>query len=546
MNEPSQEELIQSLLISIDQTQCFKTKWSLIKTKLTTLQTHLLNQTFDSNHNQLCVDFLTSLKSTLTSTLSLSSLCNTPTPPHGKLKTQNDIVSISSKLDSLLHDIVVLNKSGVLEENDPISTPSSSNSTRAEVRNLVTRLQIGTTLSKSEVLDSLLGLLNEDDKNVVIAVGLGLVPVLVRLLDSNYSLEIKEKTVTCIARVAGIDSCRTALFDEGLGLLNNLVRVLECGSVFAKEKCCLALLGLSISKENARAIGCRGGIYSLLEICQDGTPGSQAMAAGVLRNLANFRDIKENFIEENAVEILLSLANSGTSLAQENAIGCLCNLVLDDDVDDSVKLSICRNGGIVSLKNFWDSAPSVQSLEVPVTMLGALATCPLISDTLVSNGFLNRVVGVLGCGVLGVRIAAAKAVYDLGYNNKTRKELGEIGCISPLVRMLEGKAIEEKQAAAKALSNLLVYAPNGRVFRKEEKGIVSAVQLLDPLVVNLDKMYPIKILEQLVHSKKCRKQIASTGASVHLKKLVDMDVEGAKKLLDNVGRGKLWGVISRH
>ncbi|GAA0186343.1 hypothetical protein LIER_33631 [Lithospermum erythrorhizon] len=105
---------------------------------------------------------------------------------------------------------------------------------------------------------------------------------------------------------------------------------------------------------------------------------------------------------------------------------------------------------------------------------GALATCPLISDTLVSNGFLILVVGVLG-----VRIAATKAVYDLVYNNKTRKDFGEIRCISPLVRMLEGKAVEEKQAAGKAMPNLLVYAPYRRILGKEEKGIVNVVQLLN-------------------------------------------------------------------
>ncbi|EEF22076.1 hypothetical protein RCOM_2083150 [Ricinus communis] len=63
--------------------------------------------------------------------------------------------------------------------------------------------------------------------------------------------------------------------------------------------------------------------------------------------------------------------------------------------------------------------------------------------------------------------------------------------------MLDGKAVEEKEAAAKALSNLVL------------------------------------------------KQMIAAGASVHLKKLVEMDVEGAKKLLDGLGRGKIWGVFAR-
>jgi hypothetical protein len=111
--------------------------------------------------------------------------------------------------------------------------------------------------------------------------------------------------------------------------------------------------------------------------------------------------------------------------------------------------------------------------------------------------------------------------------------------------MLDGKAVEEKEAAAKALSLLVLYAGNRRIFRKSEGGIVSTVQLLDTSIQNLDKKYPVSILASLVHSKKCRKQMIAAGASVHLKKLVDMNVEGSKKLLDGLGRGKIWGVFAR-
>ena len=65
---------------------------------------------------------------------------------------------------------------------------------------------------------------------------------------------------------------------------------------------------VSFSKENTRAIGYRGGISSLLEICDVGTPNSQAIVVGVLRNLARFQEIKENFIEENAISVILDRA----------------------------------------------------------------------------------------------------------------------------------------------------------------------------------------------------------------------------------------------
>ncbi|CAA2939128.1 Armadillo repeat VAC8 [Olea europaea subsp. europaea] len=543
--------LIVSLLDSISRVQIFKGKWSLIRTKLTALETHLLKFSSAAGYvNPLSVDLFHSLSATCSAAVSLADICHSPTPPGGKLKTQNDVDSISAKLDNHINDLEVLNKSGVVTESaavsfqatvSNVSSSSKRESVRAESRNLMTRLQIGSAESKVSALDSLLGLLQEDDKNVLIAVAQGIVPILVRLLDSSSS-EIKERTVAAIAKISTVDSGKHVLLAEGLVLLNHLLRVLESGSVFAKEKSCIALQALSHSKENARAIGSRGGITSLLEICQSGTPNSQAISAGVLRNLAAFPEVKEHFMEEDAVVTILALSNSGTALAHENSIGCLCNLISGDD---DLKLFLAREGGIECVKNFWDSAPTPRNLEVVVQMVSILASSPLISEVLVANGFLNHVVGVLNCGVLGVRVAAANAVYDLAYSVKTQKELGKMGCISLLSRMLDGKAIEEKEAAAKTLSKLMVYAGNRRMFRKEEKGITSAVKLLDPLVLNLDKKYPISILTSIVHYKKSRKQMVATGARSYLQKLVEMNVDGAKKLYDNLGHGKLWGVFAR-
>ncbi|KAK3042517.1 hypothetical protein RJ639_000241 [Escallonia herrerae] len=533
-------DLLQSILTSIPTTKIFKGKWSLISTKLTLLKSHLSDLS-EYPANPLSRELLNSLSQTLLVSLSLSTTCQNDAVPH-KLKTQNDIDSVSTKLDSHISDSDVLIKSGVLEDQNAVVSQSKRESVRVESRNLITRLQIGTTESRNSAMDSLLGLLQEDDKNVLIAVAQGVVPVLVRLLDSSSSPEIKEKTVTAIARVSKVDSSKHVLVAEGLLLLHDLLRVIESGSGFAKEKACIALQALSHSKENARAIGSRGGISSLLEICQAGTPSSQAAAAGVLRNLASFDEITENFVEENAIPILLGVSNSGTALAQENAVGCLCNLVTGDE---NLKLLVAREGGIECLKNFWDSAPVVRSLEVAVELLRSLASCPPIAEVLVLEGFLSKIVAVLNCGVLGVRIAAAKAVYVMGFNAKARKELGECGCIPPLVKMLDGKAVEEIEAAAKALSGIMVYAGNKRIFRKEERGTVSVVQLLDPLKQSLDKKYPVSILVSLVQSKKCRKQMVASGACLYLPKLVQMDVEGAKKLLESLGRGKLWGVFAR-
>ncbi|ESQ43500.1 hypothetical protein EUTSA_v10013161mg [Eutrema salsugineum] len=537
-------ELISSLLDSIPKLLSFKCKWSSIRAKLADLRTQLADLSdFDaSSSNKLALDLLASVRETLDDAVSVAARCEGPDLSEGKLKTQSEVDSVMARLDRHVRDSEVLIKSGLLQQDNcavsKFSISTKKESVRLEARNLVIRLQIGGPESKNSAIDSLLELLQEDDKNVMISVAQGVVPVLVRLLDS-CSFGMKEKTVSVISRISTVESSKHVLIAEGLSLLNHLLRVLESGSGFAKEKACIALQALSLSKENARAIGCRGGISSLLEICQAGTPGSQAFAAGVLKNLASFSETKENFVEENAVFVLVSLGSSGTPLAQENAVGCLANLTSGDE---DMMMLIVREGGIKCLKSFWDSVTNVKSLEVAVLLLKNLALCPIVREVVISEGFIPRLVPVLSCGILSVRIAAAEAVSSLGFSSKSRKEIGESGCIGPLIDMLDGKAIEEKDAASKALSTLLVCTSNRKIFKKSEKGVVSLVQLLDPKIKKLDRRYTVSALELLVTSKKCRKQVVAAGACLHLQKL---DVEGAKKLAENLARSKIWGVFAR-
>ncbi|WOK96149.1 hypothetical protein Cni_G04856 [Canna indica] len=99
----------------------------------------------------------------------------------------------------------------------------------AIARSLVTRLQIESSSSRIAVLGSLLDLLREDDKNVVVAAGQGVVQALVRLLDSVAGAvschEAREKAVVAIATISTLQSCRRLLAAEGPPLLHHLIHV---------------------------------------------------------------------------------------------------------------------------------------------------------------------------------------------------------------------------------------------------------------------------------------------------------------------------------
>ncbi|KAG6398981.1 hypothetical protein SASPL_140453 [Salvia splendens] len=81
----------------------------------------------------------------------------------------------------------------------------------------MSRLQIGSTQLKSSVLESLIGLLQEDPKNLLIAVAHGIISVLVRLLDCSSSSELKEKSVSAITKISTEDSSKHDLLAEAGG-----------------------------------------------------------------------------------------------------------------------------------------------------------------------------------------------------------------------------------------------------------------------------------------------------------------------------------------
>lgn len=426
------------------------------------------------------------------------------------------------------------------EEEEKTMTRTESTSLRIECRSLVTRLQIGTAEQRNIAMESLVHLLYGDDKNVLGAVAQGVVPVLVRILESSGCHVAKEKAVSAIARISAVESSRCVLIGEGLLLLNHLTRALESGRGVAKEKACVALQSLTLTKENSMAVGSRGGVASLLEICRVGTPSAQASAAGVLRNLAAVDAIRHWFLEERGVVILRRLCTSGTASAQENAIGCVRNLAAGDDQE--TKQVIFRDFWIEGIKNYWDS--QTNSLEPAVGLFRHLATDSGIADQLVSSGFLPRIISATRNPSSATRTEAAKSLHSLVTFGKARKQIVESECLTQLLGMLDAKRIAEKDAAVKALASIVSLFPESRkIVKKNEKGISDLVRLLNPQVIDVEKKYPVLILLTFSHSKKNRRRMTDAGARGFLSKLVDMNVEGAKKLLGNLDKCSVWGVF---
>lgn len=396
---------------------------------------------------------------------SLAKMC-TELSYGGKLHTQSNLDSFAGKLDLHIQDCQLMIKSGILQEN-PLAicrvTPESTREAiRWTIRDLLAHLQIGSTERKQKALESMLRLMADDDKNILMVAGQGAIPTLVHLLDSSQSC-IRERAAAAVCKLALNDSCEQMVVSEGA--IPPLVRLLESGSPRAQENAATGLQGLSISDENAQAVATYGGVPALVEVCRAGTPGAQTAAAGSLRNLAAVESLRNSIVEDGAVPIVINLVSSGTEMAQEHAAAALQNLAVGDN---SIRWKIVGAGAVAPLIRFLDESSEPRSQEIALGALRNLAACSENIEALIDVGFLPRLANCLRNGPVVVQQVAAAAICHMAFSTDTRRFLGEAGVIGPLVHMLDAKSCTAQEYAAQVKIHLpsyfIISAFNSRMF----------------------------------------------------------------------------------
>ncbi|KAK4802830.1 hypothetical protein SAY86_001033 [Trapa natans] len=529
------QELVPAAIHKAREVKGFPGRWKMIISKLEQIPSQLSDL---SSHpcfskNVLCKEQLQAVYSTLNEVIELADMCLME-KYEGKLRMQSDLDSLSGQLDLNLRDCSLLVKTGVLGE--ATFSESEVAGTQNNIKELLARLQIGYLEAKHRALDSIVEAMKEDEKIVLAALGRNNISALVQLLTAT-SPRIREKTITVICSLAESGCCEDFLVSEGV--LPPLIRLLESGSAVSKEKAAISLQSLSISSERARAIVGHGGVRPLIEICRTGDSISQSAAAATLKNLSAVPDVRQNLAEEGIVRAMISLLDCGILLgSKEYAAECLQNLTVSNE---NLRRSVISEGGISSLLAYLDG-PIPQESAV-----GALrnVVCPASIEILVSHGLLPRLVHVLKSGSSGAQQAAAAAICRASHSNEMKKLIGVSGCIPQLIKLLEAKSSGAREVASQAISILMTFSQNCREVKKDEKSVPNLVQLLDPAPQNTAKKYAVSCLLCLSNSKKCKKAMISYGAIGYLKKLTEMDVPGAKKLLERLEKGKLRIMFGR-
>ncbi|GLT84514.1 hypothetical protein SLE2022_027390 [Rubroshorea leprosula] len=536
------QELVPEALELARKVTGFPGRWKMIIGKLEQIPSCLSDL---SSHpcfskNALCKEQLQAVSKTLQEATELAELC-VKEKYEGKLQMQSDLDALSGKLDLNLRDCRLLVKTGVLGEATlPLSMAGSTAepeiSMHSHIKELLARLQIGHLESKHKALDSLVEVMKEDEKNVLSGLGRSNIAALVQLLTATSPC-IREKTVAVICLLAESGSCENWLVSEGV--LPPLIRLVESGSPVGKEKATISLQRLSMSTETARAIVGHGGVRPLIEICQTGDSVSQAAAACTLKNISAVPEVRQKLAEEGIIRVMINLLDCGILLgSKEYAAECLQNLTASNE---NLRRSVISEGGIRSLLAYLDG-PLPQ--ESPVAALRNLVGS-VSMEVLISLGFLPRLVHVLKSGSLGAQQAAASAICKVCSSTEMKKLVGEAGCIPLLIQLLESKSNSVREVAAQAISSLVSLSHNCREVKRDDKSVPNLVQLLEPSPQNTAKKYAVSCLSSLSSSKKCKKLMISYGAIGYLKKLSEMDIHGAKKLLERLERGRLRSLFRR-
>ncbi|KAK4803836.1 hypothetical protein SAY86_003653 [Trapa natans] len=537
------QRLVPSALEKAQEVKVFLTRWKTIVTKLEQVPVCLSDL---SSHpcfskNALCKEQLQGISATLRETIELAKCC-LGEKYEGKLKMQSDIDSLVGKLDLSLRDCQVLVKTGVLGEATlPLTMKRSSISeAHTSIKELLARLQIGNLEAKHRALDALLRVMMEDEKNLMAVIGRSNVAALVHLLTATTSSQIREKTVTVICCLVESGICEDWLVSESV--IPSLIRLAESGSQLSKEKAMISLQKLSSSPEAAHSIAEHGGTSSLVELCSyHHNLALQSSAVCTLNNISAVPDAREILAREGLIEAAIHLLEHGSSFGpKEYAAQCLQNMTSSNE---SFQRSVISKGGFGALLSYIESSPLPQ--EPAVGAVRNLVT--MVSwEALLSAGLLQCLVHVIRFGSLAAQQAAASAICQVSVSghDEAKKLIGEAGIIPLLINSLEKKSDILKEVSAQAISSLITVHQNYREVKRNDQSVPSLVQLLDPNPKNTAKKYAVLCLLRLSPNKKCRKVMVSYGAIGYLKKLKEMDVQGSKKLLERLERGRLRSLFT--
>ncbi|PHU26419.1 hypothetical protein BC332_04751 [Capsicum chinense] len=546
-------ESISSLISLSYSIKVFNVKWQSIRNNLEELLSTLSaieNCDSAENYPPLCSS-LSAITVTLNHCHELSRHC-VEFSYSGKLLMQSDLDIVSRKLDDHVKSISEIYSLGLLTQSYAIIVPrpgvgASRDDIKFYIRDLLSRVKIGSLEMKKQGLIALNEIIQEDDRYVKVAVEIdNLVTVLVSFLDfQEDDGSLQEEAAKGLCVIAGFQSCRGGLISAGI--IAPLIRVLECGkSGLSKEFAAKCLMKLTENSDNAWSISAHGGVTVLLKICVEGGGELVGSVCGVLKNLVGVEEIKRFMIEEGAVSVFIKLARSKDEVIQISSIDFLQTMASGDE---STRQMIMKEGGIRALARVLDPKSSSSSKARAMALRGIVNLCfSLVNSVniLLNYGFMDHILYFLRHGDGSLQELALKAAFWLcGTSEEAKKLMGDAGFMPELLKFLDSKSFEVREIAAEILSSMVIVPRNQKRFVQNDQNVGLLLQMLDPEQANFgNKKLLLSILMSLTSCNSARKKIASSGYLINIEKLAEAEVSDAKKIVRKLSSNRFRSILS--
>lgn len=540
--------LLSQLLSCSLSIKSFTVRWQVIRSKLAYVKSSISEISLSSHwfENPLLQTLLPDLHATLRRLETLADRCSDPCFNVGKLLMQSDLDMAAGWLSKLIDDLDVLLRSGVLRQSTAIVLSQPGPGSRKEdlvlfIRDLFTRLQIGSMLFKKKAMESLIQLLADDQKSASLVSKEGNMSCLVQLLDQNVQSKVREQAVTVVSiLVCSSDQSRRSVFEEGG--LGPLLRIMESGSILLKEKAAVAVEAITADVDNAWAISAYGGVSVLTKACRSGSLTMQAHAAGAIKNIAVVEEIRTALLEEGAIPVLIQLLNSESALAQEKSANCISILASSGE---NCRDIIIQEKGLQGLLQLLQQSSSSDTVEHVLRAILSLTASETASRSLSSSTtFIIQIAELIKHGNVLIQHISASLLSTLSISDGNKKTIAN--CMGALVNLIESsKPNSLQEVAAQAMISLLTVKCNRKNLVKDEKRLVGLVEMLDPKTELISKKFSVAIVAAIMAggSRSCRKRLMKAGAYEHLHSLSEMDVPGAKRALQKLSGNRLKSIF---
>ncbi|CAN6453367.1 unnamed protein product [Victoria cruziana] len=545
-------DLIASVTVLTHSTRAFPVKWQSIRAKLDRLQSDLSNALLllDSGSASgdggsaglLSAVGIPSIIGTLRECSAMARSC-TELTYSGKLLMQSDLDKLCGRLDEHLRRIdgaygtgtVAVHAMAIVVSRPPAGAPREV--IRFFVKDLFTRVQIGTRAMKMDALRAVEEIVSEEEKYRKLVVETDQMAQLVKAMESD-DLEIRNRAATILAAIAGDEEDKSELVSAGV--ISPAIRLLEYGTGQGSEAAAMVLNRLTAYSENAWSVSSLGGVTVSLAVCQTADGVLRREAAGILRNLAGVEEIRRFMVDEGAISVVIGLLRSGDEDTQIYAADCLRIMSSGDAFTRS---SIVQERGIQFLVSSL-SSKSPECREFALRAIGNLAFSPSSAKVVVLSGFLGWIPIILRAGEFRVQEPAVRAVRDLvKLSDEVKRAAGDAGLVPELLKLLDAKSATVREMASEAISEILGVPKNRNKFVQEDRNIVRLLQTIDADTGTRVRHFLLLALVWVSNSPIGRRKISSSGSVLAIERLAEGDDPEAKRIVRRISGSKFKRIL---